>query len=177
MSLDLFLGFLTGNVIVLIAAAFGLMARRKRAREVEEDERTVLIRAKSGAAAFYLSGVAVYIAWVADNIMAHMRGDAIRLFSPMGVVLAVMLGIWAVSFIYHKRQLSAGGELTEAERKKQIQVGLGLLCMSVALYAVQTSVGHRNPTEVRAVLLFLQVLLLVLALKLLVGARKKANQG
>lgn len=172
MSLAQYLGFITGNLIGVIAVALAIKVKRSKG-QVEEDERTALIRAKSGGTAFYLSLVAVYIAWAAENIVKGMNGEAIHLFTPLGIVLAVMVAIWLASYLFHNRQVTADGEMTETERKKQLQKGVIMAGMAVAMSSLQAAMGERNVADAQAMLLFLQGVLLAMAVVLIVKARKK----
>ncbi len=172
MSLEMYLGFITGNILAVIAVAIGMKVKRSKG-QVEEDERTALIRAKTGGTAFYLSLVAVYIAWAAENIVKGMNGEAIHLFTPLGVVFAVMVAIWLASYLFYNRQVTADGEMTETERKKQLQKGIIMAGMAVVMSSLQGVRGDRNVADAQARLLLLQGVRLARAVVLIVKPRKK----
>lgn len=173
MSLELFAGFIVGNVIVVIAAVLGYRGARRRSNEVESDERTVMIQLRTGTTAFYLTGGLVYLGWIIENLLRYSNGETIRLFTPLGILGVVMMLVWLGAYSYHYRKLSLDGEPTEEERKKLRGVGLGVLAIAMSMTPITLSTARRAGLELQITLGVLQVVLLVMAVVLLVMARDK----
>jgi formate/nitrite transporter FocA (FNT family) len=173
MTLEMYAGFLIGNLVGVGAVALAIWFKRKKG-QVETDERTALIRAQAGATAFYLSLVAVYLAWAAENVINSMNGEAIRLFSPLGIVFCVMLAIWGAAYFFQNRQFSsAGGEQSEAERKKLLQTGAVLAGAGVCFSGLYFTLGDQGNAEAQALVIALQGVLVSMGLALIIKARQK----
>lgn len=73
MKIEWFAGFIIGNLIGISLAGTVFFLRRRKGI-VDQDERTALIKAQAGAAAFYVSGGAAYLGWIACTRRAAADG-------------------------------------------------------------------------------------------------------
>lgn len=171
MSVEMFAGFITGNIIALMVGAFAILYARKKGG-VQDDERTVQVRLQTGTTAFYLTGVLTYIGWIADNYVAYLNGEAIRVFSPLGMLLCAMGLIWLVAYIYNERKVSTD-DYDPAEIKKRRTSAAALFGMAAAVGGIQAALQN-TPLELRLLMGGLQMILLVLGGSLLWKGRKQS---
>lgn len=157
MNISLFAGFITGNLIVFLVVATAVIGRRRKGY-VDADERTALINARSGEAAFYGVGLFAYGGWIADNVIAYLQGEPLRFFSPWSAMVAACLLIYVVaSASYHFKMTAedASDENFEERARKPAVVSLFLALVANSLLLTTVQVP-----EFQVVMLALEMLLI-----------------
>lgn len=164
MSFTMFIGMISGGLVGALAVAIGLIVAKKKGvpTMVEEDERTELIRARSGSLAFWAVGVVAFVGWVVDNFMRHLKDQPVAFFSPWGIIFFVMIAIYVAALYYESWKLSDNDATPDDAEMKKMQLAMmaaggSLLSMGSAVL----SAGDRLESPVK---FFLVSFVLLMAL-------------
>lgn len=152
MNFPMFVGFIVGNIFALIAAAAAIAANRRKGH-VDSDERTALISARSGSAAFRAVALFAYAGWIADNVHAYQQGGPVRFFSPWSAVLAICFIAHVAAAAYYHWQISADDPEERASKPVITALLLGVLANTLLVSTIRVE-------ELHVVLSALELLLL-----------------
>lgn len=133
MSFEEFMGFVTGVLVAIVACAAVMyyLTKKKQSSLMEFDERTTYIRGRASQWSFYISFAGVLVAWIADNVLANSRGEAINFFSPWGIM------VWGMIFVFILAQgLSYylnSSSMLDGESKKLRIIGIVLIASGLLM--------------------------------------------
>jgi uncharacterized membrane protein len=133
MSLAMFAGVVTGVVIALLAGFVAMIVKRRKG-EVQDDERTQVIKGRAAEAAVWVTGVILFVGWVIDNLTTYSNGGVIRFFTPWSIMLLVLLSAFkgTYAYFYHKHSADETDPAALAEKRRVAATNLLLAgCMVV----------------------------------------------
>lgn len=137
MSIATFAGMVTG-VIVAVGLIMGYGRAERRRNPEAEDERMALVKAQAGSAALQIVGALAFVGWVADNLLAWSRGEAIQTITPWSIMLLAIVAIYDLSMVYFLRKYSAGGG-EEVTRK---DIAGAVLAGAAAIFVLAPRIIH-----------------------------------
>lgn len=152
MDFPMFVGFIVGNIFGLIATAAAITANRRKGH-VDSDERTALINARSGSAAFRAVALFAYAGWIVDNIQAYQQGGPVRFFSSWSAVLGICFVTRVAAAAYYHWQMSADDPEERASKPVITALLLGILANALLFSTIEAA-------ELRVVLSAVELLLL-----------------
>lgn len=172
MSYAWLLGIIVGVLVGLVT-----LIVRSKVGQPESDERTTFLRTQAAASGFYLSWGLVFIAFVADNVQAYIRGAEPRLGSPWSAMLVAMLAIYLGSMLYRKWQSADWTDLDPTEKRRLRIRAAALLGSAVPLGMSARSAFEHGQGAVGWVLLALLCAEEVAGLFLWMRAIKRSTRG
>lgn len=132
-----FAGLVTGQAIGLsLVAVSAYKARRSGA--VEDDERSQLIRAQTGAAAFWATGIFAWVGSMADGLFDYLQGTEIQLLTPWSFMVVFMAMAYGVVRLYQQASHSVDGDADHDPatlRKRRLSALLFLIAAAALLLA------------------------------------------
>jgi len=154
----MFAGMITG---ILFAGLVGLVASRvnQRRNPEAEDERMAMVKAQAGSTALRIAGGVAFIGWVADNLLAYSRGEAIQTITPWSIMLLAIVAIYDLSLAYFLHQYSADGgeEVTKKDVASTALTAAATLLVFIPMIAHGEFRGDRGLYYVMIGTIVLQV--------------------
>ena len=181
MSFPMYLGFVVGILAGALVAVIGTIQKRRKNGAVETDERTELIKIRAGFITFIALGVISYVGWVTDNVLRHLRGEAVAFFSPWGLLLIACCLIFVAAMWYESWKVTDNDAVPDDDEMKKMKGALlGLGGSAVALGTSLTASDGRIEGSVANVLVAILLVLgsaTVLTFVRMYFRRQKATTG
>lgn len=145
MSIEMFAGMITGVIVAIGAILVTGRVNRRRNPEAE-DERMAMVKAQAGSAALRIAGVVAFLGWVADNLLAYSRGEAIQTITPWSIMLLAIAAIYDISIAYflHKYSAEGGEEVTRKDVAAPALIGAAIILIYIPMLAHDDFGGDRG---------------------------------
>lgn len=133
MSISMFAGMITGVIAAVAVVLVGGLIERRR-NPAAEDERMAMVKAEAGSTALRIAGAIAFIGWVADNLLAYARGEAIQTVTPWSVMLLAIVASYDISLAYYLHKYG-GAEASKKDLTSTVLIAAATVLVFLPMMA------------------------------------------